>query len=141
MKKILFVCHGNICRSVMAEYIFKFLDKSHQFYIESKATTKDSIGNDIYPFAKKTLEKNHIPYQTHQARQITLEDYNYFDYIFCMDQENLEDLEKILPNNNKTFLIGEKEIIDPWYSRDFDLCFHDLYLACQQLIEKLKNHG
>lgn len=139
MKKILFVCHGNICRSVMAETIFKFLDKDHQFYVESKATTRDSIGNDIYPPVKVVLKKNHIPYQKHSARQILPSDYEKFDFIFCMDQENLEDLKRSFPDFNKIFLLGEKEIVDPWYSRDFDLCFQEIYSACDHLIKRLRN--
>lgn len=137
MKKILFVCHGNICRSVMAEYIFKNLDRNHRFYIESAATTQEEIGNDIYPPVKKVLDKNHIPYQKHQARQVVPEDYYYFDDIVCMDQENLDDLEKLLPSDDKTRLLTNKEIVDPWYSRDFDSCFQEIYESCIRLIHEM----
>lgn len=138
MKKVLFVCHGNICRSVMAEYIFKSLDQDHQFYVESKATAKEEIGHDIYPPIKEVLKKHHIHYQKHKARQITPSDYDFFDYIICMDQENLDDLKRILPKNDKTFLLGNHEIEDPWYSRNFDLCFKDIYLSCRNFIDYLK---
>ena len=138
MKKILFVCHGNICRSVMADYIMKYLDKENKFYIESKATTTEEIGNDIYKPVKEVLDKNNIPYKKHMARQISYKDYYYFDYIFCMDNENLYDLERILPNSDKTYLLSDKEIDDPWYTRDFDLCFREIYSNVERLINKIK---
>ncbi len=138
MKKILFVCHGNICRSVMAEYIMKSLDKDNKFYIESKATTTEEIGNDIYKPVKEVLDKNNIPYKKHKARQISYKDYYDFDYIFCMDNENLYDLERILPNSDKTYLLSDKEIDDPWYTRDFDLCFKEIYYNVERLINKIK---
>lgn len=137
MKKILFVCHGNICRSVMAEYILKSLDKDNKFYIESKATTKEEIGNDIYPPVKIVLKKNNIAYDKHKARQIFPNDYYNFDYIYCMDSENLTDLEKILPSNNKTYLLDESEIEDPWYTRDFDQCFTKIYNACLNIVDNI----
>lgn len=138
MIKILFVCHGNICRSVMAEFIMKSLDKDNKFYIESKATTTEEIGNDIYPPVKEVLKKNNIDFNVHKARQIDSSDYYNFDYIFCMDQENLYDLDKILPKDDKTYLLDDKEIDDPWYTRDFDLCFRKIYSSCLKLINKLK---
>ena len=107
MKKILFVCHGNICRSVMAEYIMKNLDKDNKFYVESCATTKEEIGNDIYPPVKEVLKSKNIIFDKHKARQINENDYYNFDYIFCMDQENLYDLERILPSNDKTYLLSD----------------------------------
>ncbi len=138
MKKILFVCHGNICRSVMADYIMKYLDKENKFYIESKATTTEALGNDIYKPVKEVLDKNNIPYKKHRARQISYKDYYDFDYIFCMDNENLYDLERILPNSDKTYLLSDKEIDDPWYTRDFDLCFREIYSNVERLINKIK---
>lgn len=136
MKKILFVCHGNICRSVMAEYIMKYLDKENKFYIESKATTTEALGNDIYKPVKEVLDKNNIPYKKHRARQISYKDYYDFDYIFCMDNENLYDLERILPNSDKTYLLSDKEIDDPWYTRDFDLCFREIYNAVLEIYKR-----
>ena len=138
MRKILFVCHGNICRSVMADYIMKYLDKENKFYIESKATTTEALGNDIYKPVKEVLDKNNIPYKKHRARQISYKDYYDFDYIFCMDNENLYDLERILPNSDKTYLLSDKEIDDPWYTRDFDLCFREIYSNVERLINKIK---
>lgn len=137
MKRILFVCHGNICRSVMAEYIFKSLDKNDDFYVESRATTKDAIGADIYPAVKEVLWKNNIPYDKHKARQITLNDYYEFDFIICMDQENLDDLEYLLPSNHKTKLLSREGVEDPWYTRNFDFCYQQIYDACVILINNL----
>ncbi len=138
MIKILFVCHGNICRSVMAEFIMKSLDKDDKFYIESKATTTEEIGNDIYPPVKEVLRKHNIGFNPHKARQIDSNDYYNFDYIFCMDEENIYDLDRILPKNNKTYLLGDKEIEDPWYTRDFDQCFKEIYSCCINLVNKIK---
>lgn len=140
MKKILFVCHGNICRSVMAEYIFKSLDQQNAFYVESRATTRDNIGSDIYPPVQEVLRKNNIYYDKHRARQITFDDYYMFDFIICMDQENLDDLEYLLPSNDKTRLLDRKEIQDPWYTRDFDSCYQQIYDSCIHLMSHLLNY-
>ncbi len=136
MKKVLFVCHGNICRSVMAEYIMKSLDKDNKFYVESKATTREEIGNDIYPPVKEVLKRKNIKFDKHSAKQITSDDYYKFDYIYCMDRENLYDLERILPSNDKTYLLSDNEIDDPWYTRDFDLCFDEIYSCIEKIIVK-----
>ena len=93
MKRILFVCHGNICRSVMAEFIMKDITKDHDdYYIDSAATSYEEIGNDIYYEAKNTLNRHHIPYSLHQARHIRKEDIDKFDVIIGMDLENMDDL-------------------------------------------------
>lgn len=135
MKRVLFVCHGNICRSVMAEYILKNI--SSDFYVESRATTSEEIGNDIYPPVKKVLDHHGIIYQRHQARKISSEDYDQFDYILCMDQENLDDLEYLLPSSDKTFLLADKEIEDPWFTRDFETCYQVIYKAIKRFIDKV----
>ena len=94
--KILFVCHGNICRSPMAEYIMKEIAKNDNFTIESRATSFEEIGNDIYYLAKDVLRKNIIPFTKHYAKRITKEDYQKFDYIIVMDEYNKTNLLRIV---------------------------------------------
>ena len=100
MTKILFICHGNICRSVMAEMVMKELCRQagvdNLFEIDSAAVSREEIGNDIYPPAKRKLREKCIPFPFHAARQITRADYNYYDYIICADRSNLRWLERII---------------------------------------------
>lgn len=149
MIKMLFVCHGNICRSVAAEFICKQLIKEqkleNEFYIDSCATSLEEIGNPIYPPMKKVLEKHHILLGKHYARQITKEDYNNFDYIFIMDNNNMRNIKHLLGEdiNHKIYLIkdfvGKNGYIeDPWYTGNYELVFNDLYDCIQRIIEKLR---
>ena len=133
--KILFVCHGNICRSPMAEYILKSLTNKH--IIESRATSKEEIGNDIYPPVKDVLKQNNIPFNRHYAKQITTNDYNNYDLIICFDEYNLSNLKKMFPNSPKIKKLLDKDIADPWYTRDFNNCFNDIYEGCLKLKEIL----
>ena len=148
MIKVLFVCHGNICRSPMAEFIMKDKVKKLQvenlFYIDSRATSKEEIGNNIYPSALKTLENHGIFGASHFAKQITIEDYNNFDYIFVMDQANIRMLKYVLPNStlSKVSLIGEfiekgLWIEDPWYTDNFEIVFEQLNKAIDIFINQL----
>lgn len=148
MVKVLFVCHGNICRSPMAEFIMKDkvkkLSMESLFHIDSRATSTEEIGNNIYPKALRTLNNHGILGAKHSAEQITIEDYNYFDYIFVMDQANIRMLKYVLPNCNlsKVSLIGEfieKDlwIEDPWYTDNFELVFKQLDKAIDIFINKL----
>lgn len=145
MKRILFVCHGNICRSVMAEYIMKDLTKElNGYFIDSAATSYEEIGNDIYYEAKNTLNKHHIPFAYHPARHIKKEDINDFDLIIGMDEENIDDLNYYFNGSNKIHKLLEYcgldiDVIDPWYSRRFEECFNDLDLGCKALLNHLEN--
>lgn len=142
--KILFVCHGNICRSPMAEFIMKDITKNqNHYYIESCATSYEEIGNDIYYEAKKVLDKHHIPYQSRRARHISYSDIDKFDYIIGMDQENIDDLNYLFPNSNKIYKLLEfcgknRDVIDPWYSRRFEDCYNDLIEGCNALYKYLE---
>lgn len=149
MKKILFVCHGNICRSPMAEFIFKDLIASRglkeRFYVESAAVSTEEIGNSIYPPAKRCLNAHGIPFDTSKtARQITRADYDRYDLIICMDRMNLRWLKYIIPNDpdNKVRLMmsytgQDRDVADPWYTGDFETTYRDLVEATQKLLESV----
>lgn len=147
--RILFVCHGNICRSPMAEFIFKDIIRSQgleeQFYVESAAVSTEEIGNSIYPPAKRCLNAHGIPFDRNKtARQITRADYDRFDLIICMDRMNLRWLKYIIPNDpqNKVHLMMsyagiDRDVADPWYTGDFETTYRDITTACESLLHKL----
>ena len=147
MIRILFVCHGNICRSPMAEFIMKYLvseaGHSKDFIISSAATTTEELGNDIYPNAKAELKKHGIPFEHRQARQIKSSDYNNWDYIIAMDEENVSDILYVVrhdPEKKVRLLMsfiggGEtRSVSDPWYTRDFFKAYNDIYRGCEALL-------
>lgn len=146
MTHILFVCHGNICRSPMAEFIMKDLirkagcDKA--ITVDSVAATTEEIGNDMYPPAKRMLTKKGIPFSPRRARLITKEDYERSDYIVCMDEENLSDLSRLTrgdPEKKVSLLLSwagrRGEVADPWYTRDFEETYDDLVEGCRALLK------
>ena len=148
--RILFVCHGNICRSPMAEFIMKHLvseaGRSKDFIISSAATTTDDIGADIYPNAKAELKRHGIPFEHRRARQIKSSDYNDWDYIIAMDQENLDDISYIVGHDPEkkvwllmSFTDESRSVSDPWYTRDFFKAYKDIYLGCEALLAYILN--
>ena len=149
MKKIIFVCHGNICRSPMAEFIFKEKIRSRglqdQFYVESAAVSTEEIGNSIYPPAKRCLNFHGIPFDRDKtARQITRSDYDRFDLIILMDRMNQRWLKYIIPNDpqNKvrlmmTYAGQNRDVADPWYTGDFETTYGDITLATEKLLDEL----
>lgn len=150
MTRILFVCHGNICRSPMAEFIMKYLvneaGKTKDFIIASAATTTEELGNDIYPNARAELKKHGIPFEHRQARQIKTGDYNKWDFIIAMDREDLNDILYVVGNDPEkkvrllmSFTGQEKSVSDPWYTRDFFKAYNDIYNGCEALLEVLQN--
>lgn len=133
MRKILFVCHGNICRSVMAEYILK--SKTKDIYCLSRATSSEEAGNDIYPPAKRCLDKHHIPYDRHIAKRITQQDYDEFDEIYVMDSYNLRNINYCIDDrDHKVKMLSDKEIADPWFTGDFETVYKQLNEAIDRLI-------
>lgn len=152
MKRILFVCHGNICRSAMARMIMQHLLRQQQltshFEIDSCATSTEEIGNDIYPPAKRCLTQHGIAILPHAARQITRADYEYFDLILCMEHYNIRNLrytlgedllaqDQFLPQPKIRRLLN-RDVADPWYTRDFEVTYNDLWEGCMGLIEEYK---
>lgn len=146
MIKILFICHGNICRSPMAEFIMKKLvdikGVSDQFYIESAATSTEEIGNDMYPPAKRILDQKKVPYTKRKARQICREDYDRFDYIIGMDSYNMNNLHRRFPYDSKHKiypLLENRSVSDPWYTDDFEKAYKDIYEGCTKWFERLSH--
>ena len=146
MKKIIFVCLGNICRSPMAEFVMKdIVEKaglSHEFEIASAATSTYEIGNPVYPPARQKLAENGIDCKGKTARQITKKDYDYYDYIVAMDQSNIRNLKNMLSNDpqGKISLLMDytsrpADVADPWYTGDFQATWDDVSEGCEALLK------
>ena len=146
--KVLFVCHGNICRSPMAEFILKALVKARgledRFHIESAAVSTEEIGNPIYPPAKRCLQQHGVWFSPEKrARQVTKADYDRFDRIICMDASNLRLIRRIIPSDleGKIHLMMSytgvgRDVADPWYTGDFEETFQDLLVACEAMLHR-----
>lgn len=149
MKKILFVCLGNICRSPMAEFMFKKMADdaglSENFLAESAGTSSEEEGNDMHPAAKETLRRKNVPFTRRRARKITKEDYGKFDLLIGMDIGNLFRMQKFWdkdPENKVRLLLSfagkDRDIADPWYTGDFEKTYQDLEEGISALLEKLR---
>lgn len=141
MTKILFICHGNICRSPMAEFVMKELVKkaglSPQFYIDSAATSREEIGNPVYPPARRKLAEHGVPCGGHAARQLTGGDYAEYDLLIGMDQANLRNMRRICggdPEGKLHLLLdytgSPGDVADPWYTGDFEATWRDVLAGC-----------
>ena len=149
MIKILFVCHGNICRSPMAEFVLKDMvckrGLEKQFEIESAATSREEIGNPVYPPARRKLAENGIGCSGHYAWQMTKNDYDYYDMIICMDQNNIRNIYRITggdPDDKISLLLDYTEraggqVADPWYTDNFDETWDDVLQGCTALLKYL----
>jgi len=144
--KILFVCHGNICRSPMAEFVMKHLVEEKglqdQFEIESAATSTEEIGNPVYPPARRKLAEHGIGCQGKTARQMTKDDYRHYDYIIVMDRNNVRNLHRLLggdPDQKISLLMDYTrrpgQVADPWYTGDFEATWIDVLEGCEGLLE------
>jgi protein-tyrosine phosphatase len=176
MIKILFVCHGNICRSPMAEFVMKKLVRdlptvlsasttltAADFEIASAATSTEEIGNPVYPPARRMLARHNIDCSGKTARQMTVADYNHYDYIVLMDQNNLRNLRWILPRDiyerelaqyrdahesraHKISLLMNwagktRDVADPWYTGDFEATWSDVNEGCKAMLQRIiENH-
>ncbi len=152
MIKVLFICHGNICRSTMAEMVFKHLvrqaDLTSEFYIDSAATSREEIGNGVHYGTRRKLAEVGIPCSDHRSTQITKADYNKYDYLIVMDNNNIRNLMRIIgsdPEQKVSMLLDYagrpgQSIADPWYTGNFDITYDDVLEGCEGLLEYLTEH-
>ena len=138
MHKVLFVCHGNICRSPMAEFVMKDMCKKAdvQAHIESAAVSTEELGNPMYPPARRELDKHQIPHTPHCARQITQADLDGNDYVFYMDSNNARNLRRMFPGQSKWQPFLHRDVADPWYTGDFTQTWQDIVEGCQRILEE-----
>ncbi len=151
MTKILFVCHGNICRSPMAEFVMKDLVQKQgltaDFVIASAATSTEELGNPVYPPVRRLLEEHGISCEGKRARQITKNDYRTFDLIIGMDMANIRNMRRVFDDDpeNKVHLLLDYtatpgEVADPWYSDDFARTGQEVQAGCRGLLENILSH-
>lgn len=160
MIKILFVCHGNICRSPMAEYVMRdMVEKAGlaaRYQIASAATSREELGNPVYPPARRKLSEHGIVCAGHAARQLTHEDYAQYDYLIGMDAANRRNMQRICggdPDEKMSLLLDwvnrsagpsdsesrSDDVADPWYTGDFEATWHDVQRGCRALLGALEN--
>ena len=148
MTKILFVCHGNICRSPMAEFVMKDLVEQagleRQFHIESAATSTEEIGNSVYPPARRKLAEHGLSCAGKTARQMRRHDYEQFDLLIGMDKANLRNMTRICGGDPKgrlhllmDYTVRPGEVADPWYTGDFETTYRDVLEGCRGLLDSL----
>ena len=150
MIKILFVCHGNICRSPMSEFFMRdLLNKSgRSAEIASAATSTEELGNSVYPPARRKLSEHGISCDGKTARQMTKRDYEYNDFIIAMERYNLRNMTRFVgddPEGKVSLLLdwtdSPGDVADPWYTGDFETTYRDVEKGCRGLLEKLVADG
>ena len=141
MVKILFVCHGNICRSPMAEFVLNDMvqkaGRTQEFYIASAAASREELGNPVYPPARRELARHGISCDGKYARQITAEDLTQFDRIYYMDSRNIRYLKQMFPRYDRFLPFLDRDVADPWYSGDFTQTWADVQEGCRRILEEL----
>ena len=146
--KVMMVCHGNICRSTMAQFVFQdMVNKkgvADKFYIDSAATSREEIGNSTHWGTVNKLKNVGVPVLSHKAKQITKKDYDEFDYIIAMDSNNIRNLNRLLNGDPEgkvskllSFAGSGRDIADPWYTGNFDVTYDDIVEGCTALLNKL----
>ena len=143
MIKILFICHGNICRSPMGEFILKDMAKKRnleaEFEIASAAVSTEEIGNGVYPPARRELRKHGIDCSGKTARQVTRRDLDHYDRIYYMDKSNERWLRRMFPGvwQEKCRMLLDRDVADPWYTGDFTATWNDLVEGCERILEEV----
>ena len=141
MVKILFVCHGNICRSPMAQYVLQDMvnkaGRGAEFKIASVAVSREELGNPVYPPARRELHSHGIACEGHHARQMTQTDVDSYDHIFYMDSSNLRYLHRMFPGETKFRPFLHRDVADPWYTGDFTQTWIDICEGCEKIMEEL----
>ena len=146
MIRILFVCHGNICRSPMAESVMSYLVKEKGLTgieVSSAATSSEELGNPVHPGTRRILEQYRIPLIPHHARQMTRQDGEEYDYLIGMDSANLRNMARITGGIDKIFGLLDwsslpRDIADPWYTGDFETTFQDVWEGCSSMLDMLQ---
>ena len=141
MKKVLFVCHGNICRSPMAQYVLQDMVNraglADQFKIASVAVSREELGNPVYPPARRELNSHGIRCDGHCARQMTQDDVDAYEHIFYMDSSNLRYLRRMFPGETKFRPFLHRDVADPWYTGDFTQTWIDICEGCEKIMKEL----
>lgn len=149
MKKIIFVCLGNICRSPMAEFVFKDMIRKegveNEVYIESAATSSEEVGNGMHPGTITKLREMKIPFTNRKARQLTKDDSEKFDYIIGMENSNIRNIVRIIGHDSRNkvhrlldFSENPRDIADPWYTGNFDITYQDIVEGCKGFLQWIK---
>lgn len=147
MIKIMFVCHGNICRSPMAEFVLKNMVEQEglgdKFFIASSAASFEEIGNPVHHGTAKVLDRLSIDYSEKRAVHLEKSDFEKYDYFIGMDKYNMADMKRILKADKKQYKLLEfaglsRDVADPWYTGDFERTFEDINLGCKFLLKKLQ---
>ena len=150
MKKILFVCLGNICRSPMAKFVFEDLLKKKglesKYFVDSAGTSNEETRNDMHYGTKDKLNEKGVAYTKHKAKQMKKEDYEKYDYIIAMETSNIKGIMRIIGEDKKNkvcrlldYTRNPRDIADPWYTGNFEITYNDIVEGCNALIHNLEN--